>query len=91
MLAWSAGIFIVFFLISLLTKEKIGMGDVKLIGVISLFVEGSNIFYVLFFSLIMIFIFSIGGLLLKKVNLKTQLPFVPFLTAGVVVFLILSV
>ena len=65
-----------------LTRWKIGMGD----GIVLIF-SGIGVGFwdnivILLYSLFIIFIFTVILLLMKKITLKTTLPFVPFLFLG---------
>jgi leader peptidase (prepilin peptidase)/N-methyltransferase len=66
-------------LVSLVTKQSIGIGDGMILASIGVFIGFWRSLMVLFIAGIMVSV--VGGILLafKKVNLKTSLPFVPFL------------
>lgn len=70
-------------LISFILKGKIGMGDAKLLAVMVLVAGVQFVLKATFFGLFFAFFVSIILLLIKKVNVKTELPFVPFITIGV--------
>ena len=68
-------------LIFLLRKDAIGIGDIKLLLLCSIY-AGSASVGMLIRGMILAFFFSIGLLLLKKATAKSELPFVPFLLLG---------
>jgi leader peptidase (prepilin peptidase)/N-methyltransferase len=76
-------------LVSLVTKQSIGMGDGMILASIGVFIGFWKSLMVLFIAGIMVSV--VGGILLalKKVSLKTPLPFVPFLFVAYGVSLIL--
>lgn len=69
-------------IVSILTKEKIGMGDALLLIELGIAFGLELCVYGLMFALIGSFVISGILLILKKVNLTTRIPFVPFLTIG---------
>ncbi len=71
---------IILFIISKLSREKLGMGDVYVLLVSALYV-GLNVIDILIIALFISLIFSIG-LLVKKKNIKVEFPFVPFILGG---------
>ena len=65
-----------------MTKQAIGYGDAMMWSVTELYLgirENGKLWITAF---LLIFLFSIAGLLLKKINSKTLLPFLPFLAAA---------
>lgn len=76
-------------LISRLSNEQIGMGDVKMLTVINLIYGLSYVVYVLIISMFITLIVCIPGLIMKKIKLKTSLPFVPFYALGTIVYTVL--
>ncbi len=84
-------IFLLFMLISKLSKEQIGMGDVKLLAVVNLFYGLSFVIYSMLFGMIAVLIYSVPMMIAKKMNLKSQIPFVPFYTIGAALYVILIV
>lgn len=67
---------------ALISKDSIGMGDVKMYGVIGLFCGYSGTLASIVFSLFLCFIASIILLLFKKKDRKYKLPLAPFVFAG---------
>lgn len=86
-----SGIVLVFLMIiSRKTNEQIGMGDVKLIATINLIYGVSFMLYTMMFSLLLMLVFSLPLLVMRKIKLKSQLPFAPFYLLGVLAYVILS-
>ncbi|WP_158212406.1 prepilin peptidase [Natranaerobius trueperi] len=75
--------FLSLFLVMVLSGNKLGGGDVKLYGVIALTIGALDAFYSLFFASVLGLLIMIPGMLLGKVDRKTQIPFVPFIWIGV--------
>lgn len=69
-------------IISLLTHGGIGMGDVKLFGAIGFALGLYGAFYTLFLSLLCSALAGVGLLLSKRGTAKRQIPFGPFVLAG---------
>lgn len=76
-------------LVSICTKQAIGLGDGLVLVVIGLFMGVWKALMILFIAGILVAI--IGGLMivLKKGSLKTSLPFIPFLLVAYGVYVIL--
>ena len=81
-------IYIIIFLYRSLKKiEGMGLGDAKLMTGIGLLFGWPSIPFVLFVSAILGLLFVIPALLEKKKNLKSEIPFGPYIiTAGVIYF-----
>lgn len=60
-------------------KDSIGMGDIKLLGCIGLAGGFPGILFIILRAMVFGGIFSIILLITKKGNMKTELPFAPFL------------
>ena len=86
----SVAFLLVLMLISKISKEQIGMGDVKLLAVINLIYGLSFTAYSLIFSLLAMLMFAIPLLIMKKANLKSQIPFAPFYLCGVTVYMFIN-
>ncbi len=72
------------FLISVITKGGIGMGDVKLMAAGGLLVGAVNVFATLVIASVVGSIVGVSLILLKKVDRKDKIPFGPFLAFGLV-------
>ena len=73
-----------------LSKQQIGEGDVKLIVAYSVVYGFSKIISVLFYSLLSCLIVGVVLMIIKKKNMKLEIPFAPFMVAGAAFFDILS-
>lgn len=70
------------FVLAFLTKEQIGYGDAACLVVLGNVVSARILTGAIMGGLLLLSIFSVVLLVGKKVNRRTTLPFVPFLTAG---------
>ena len=91
----SAGIAALFALIvtigcALISKGSLGMGDIKLICLLGLFLGTEGLFYASFLSILIAFFAAIGLLLFKKKKRKDTIPFAPYILAGTILSFILS-
>ena len=73
---------LILFVGNLICKKGMGYGDIKLFGVIGYYVGPQTVLGVLFFSLLFAAVYSILLLLMKKIKAKDEIPFVPFIFAG---------
>lgn len=81
----------VLFVGNIICKKGMGLGDIKLFGVIGCYVGPEAVLFVLFFSLFLAAIYSIILLLGKKIGAKDEIPFVPFVFAGLIVTCLLGI
>ena len=79
-----------FSLIYLLTRQGIGLGDIKLICAMAIVGGVQMICGSLFFAVLLCAVVSVVMVLWKKMNLQGVLPFGPFLFMGYVVTIALS-
>lgn len=70
------------FLLAFLTKEQIGYGDAACLVVLGMLVSADGLFGAVIAGLILLSICSMILLAGKKADRKTTLPFLPFLSAG---------
>ncbi len=70
--------FSIFLIARMLSKSSIGMGDVKLMGVIGFYVGIEELFFIALVSLLMLAIVGIILILLKKINYRDTIAYVPF-------------
>lgn len=85
-MVWTGTVFGAIVLISaLISKEKVGMGDVLLLWITAMTAGWMYTFMILMMGLFLSFVFSLGLLFLKRGSLSTELPFVPFLASGIIV------
>lgn len=59
-------------------KKVLGMGDLKLIAIIALF-SGWEVGWILYFAVISGGVFALAGILFKKLERTSKVPFAPFL------------
>jgi leader peptidase (prepilin peptidase)/N-methyltransferase len=83
-------IWIIIFLYKTIKKiDGMGLGDAKLIAGIGLLFGWQSIPFVLFISSVLGLIFVVPSLLSKKKNMRSEIPFGPFIiAAGIVYFTI---
>ena len=81
-LIWFVLLFLILSLVAKKEKSGIGSADVKVIAGLSLYLDFSSLFSVLFFSFGAGLIYGIILIMLKKATSKTALPFIPFLLIG---------
>lgn len=79
-----------FLLAHCLSKGGVGMGDVKLLAVIGIYMGSDSIMATAFLSVVISAIYSIAMLALKKINLKEEIPFAPFILIGTVLTMALG-
>lgn len=84
------GVFVICILCAAISKGSLGMGDVKLLMLMAMFLGIEGICYSLFVSLVFSFIIASGLLIFKKKSRSDIIPFAPFILAGTCVSLILS-
>lgn len=72
----------ILFLTHLLSKGGIGMGDVKLFGVIGFIIGLRGTYNTLFYSLIFLVLYSCIGMMKKELTRKSMIPFGPFVYLG---------
>ena len=81
----------IFLLCSLLTRGGMGMGDVKLFGLLGLYLGWTGIFDLIFLSVMLVAAFGIVMLLRQKLDRRSQAPIGPFALAGMTAMLLLGV
>lgn len=70
------------FVIAIITKSGLGMGDAKMFLVLGLLYGLTDAYGILLFSMIAMGLVSIVLLIAKKVTTKTAIPMAPFVTIG---------
>lgn len=70
------------FVVSLLTKQALGQGDVFILLTLTGILEAESVLGILVIGLFICSVFSFIMLLIKKKKGKDVIPFVPFLMAG---------
>lgn len=79
--------FIPFFLIWLITKGKLGLGDAKLSAFLSLALGIRGWLAMIFISSLAGIFFAVIMLVFKKMDRKTRIPYAPFMSFGALVAL----
>ncbi|MCM3719814.1 prepilin peptidase [Fictibacillus phosphorivorans] len=78
-------------LLAILSKGGIGGGDIKLMGVLGLLLGFQGAYLTLMIASVIGVLIAIVGLLAKKYNWKTAIPFGPYLAVGALVTFYYSV
>ena len=88
----AAGLFvgILFVGISKITKEDLGYGDSYLIVILGVYMGIWKLLLLLFISFSLAAVFSILLVVINQSNKKKAFPFIPFITAGYLVLLIIE-
>lgn len=76
--------------ISYKTSEAIGMGDAKLLVILNCIYGLSFVLYTSIISMFIILLSLIPFFIMKKVNLKTGIPFAPYYLLGTLVYYLIS-
>lgn len=84
----SGGMFLICYVIA---RGGIGAGDVKLLAVLGYWLGGGAVFTAVFLTVLSAAVCSGIGLLLKKVRLRQEMPFAPFVLAGTILTILLGV
>lgn len=79
----------IFLLVSLIVKDKIGDGDFDIFIIMYCICGGYGTIYALTLSCLIGCIVYIPMLITKKMNRKSQLPFAPLLLFGTIIYLLL--
>lgn len=66
-----------------ISGKKMGMGDIKLLGVTAMTAGWKYTLQTLMWGMGLSFLYSVGLLLIARKNIRTEFPFVPFLAAGI--------
>ena len=82
--------FVIMVILSLLSKGALGMGDVKLLAVISFTADIYCSVNILLYSSIACMLFFIILLLMKSKKAKEKIPFAPFIFVGLIITLLLG-
>lgn len=82
-----------YLLVSLISAGAMGMGDVKLAGVLGLnlgYYSLPNLFFATLITFVLATCWVFGGIVLRKLTLKTAVPFGPFMLIGAFVVLLVA-
>lgn len=77
-----------FLIASIIIKNSLGMGDVKLMGIIGFYVGITDLFSCMLLSLVLSLVAGVALIMAKKITSKDFIPFAPFLALGTVLTLI---
>ena len=73
-----------------ISKNGVGMGDIKLVAALGLYLRTYALMGVLMVSLLSIALFGLFKVLTKKATTKDEIPFAPFVAFGLTVCMILG-
>lgn len=71
-----------FFLCKILTKGGVGMGDVRVFGILGLLYGLNYTFSIVFFTILFMSVYGIGAVLCKRKDMKSHVPMGPFILAS---------
>ena len=76
---------VIFLLCYVLTKKKLGAGDVKFAFILGLYMTSSRMFGGIFYGSVLCCLFCIVQIIRKKLTFKSGVPMIPFLYMGCLV------
>ena len=79
------------FLVRLISKGGIGMGDIKLFAVVGLYVGKEDILRAMFFSLVLALIVLLGKRIRKQIGRKDQVSFGPYVAVGTILMVFMNI
>lgn len=79
-----------FLLAHFISRGGVGMGDVKLVAAVGIYMGGGSIMACVFLSVMASSVYSIIMLICKKIKLKEEIPFAPFVFIGTVLTMALG-
>lgn len=79
-----------FLLVYFISRGGVGMGDVKLFAVIGTYMGTGSIMALVFMTALAAALYSIIMLILKKIKLKEEIPFAPFVLVGTILTMALG-
>lgn len=88
-LVFSFAVLLILVIISKCTGEQLGMGDIKLFAVMMIIYGFSFMMYTLLIGMILVMVLAIPLMLGKKITIKTSVPFIPFYTIGILIYVML--
>ncbi|HFJ9438848.1 TPA: A24 family peptidase [Bacillus albus] len=83
-------IFILLYCMQKIYPEGLGGGDVKLLSLLGFIVGLKGIFIVLFLASCFSLCFFGVGIVLKRVKMRTQIPFGPFISLGAICYMLIT-
>lgn len=88
-LVFSFAVLLILIIISKCTGEQLGMGDIKLFAVMMIIYGFSFMMYTLLLGMILVMLLAIPLMICKKITIKTSVPFIPFYTVGILIYVML--
>lgn len=76
---------IILFIAYFIGKKGMGMGDIKMFGVIGCYMGPTAVIGTMFFSFFLAAIYSIFLLIMKRIGTKDEIPFAPFAYIGMLI------
>ncbi|WP_166704880.1 prepilin peptidase [Bacillus albus] len=86
----SGVIFILLYCMQKIYPEGLGGGDVKLLSLLGFIVGLKGVFMILFLASCLSLCFFGVGLVLKRVKMRTQIPFGPFISLGAICYMLIT-
>ncbi|HDR7770359.1 TPA: prepilin peptidase [Bacillus paranthracis] len=86
----SCVIFSLLYCMQKIYPEGLGGGDIKLLSLLGLIVGLKGIFIVLFLASCFSLCFFGAGLVLKRMKMRTQIPFGPFISLGAICYMLVT-
>lgn len=87
----AAVMFIPMFLGYVISRGGVGAGDVKLLSIIGVFLGFRGSYILLLLAFLISTVYCVVQIIRKKINLKSHLPFVPFLATASVMMVIIGI
>ena len=81
----------IFLLTGLISRSGMGGGDIKLFALLGLMMTWYGVFNVIFFSILLVVIYSLFLLATKKIKKETRLPMGPFTTLAMILVILLGI
>lgn len=81
---------IIFFMAYVASRHAIGMGDVKLMAVIGMYLGFRTTYLVMVVSLILAALYGVGMVIRKKKGMRDEMAFGPFVAAGTLIVLLIG-
>lgn len=81
----------VFFLCRMLTKGGVGMGDVRVFGILGLLYGMNYTFSIMFFTILLMAVYGLGAVFARKKDMKSHVPMGPFVLAAYLLCCLLGV
>jgi leader peptidase (prepilin peptidase) / N-methyltransferase len=91
--AFAGGALILFFMVvgkAILKKDTMGMGDLKMLVMIGLYVGFPAVWLSLFFGGVVASIFILASIAMKRIQWKSTIPFGPFIAIGTLTYVLVG-